>query len=227
MNISVNGLHEVEMSEGWSSGPYFDRIGNVWTAYFGETKNIGPNSPLLTRAAGEAKLKVRWRDDYAWALHPFEHLTGFTQNMYDALASFIWNCGVGAVSASTTVGRLLRAKQWGQAANAMLAWCKAQGKRIEALYTRRVRERKLFLTKVKVAVAAYLTPWERRTAADLTSERRTAKRHGGWDKVDDSHLERAVKLKADLRARVHTLEKSDLSKAHRRERLDALKAVIA
>lgn len=227
MDISVNGLHEIEFSEGWSSGPYFDTIGKVWTAYFGETKNIGPGSPRISRAAGEAKLKIRFKNDYAWALHPFEHLTGFTQNMYDALASFIWNCGVGAVAASTTVGRLLRAKKWDQAANAMLAWCKAQGQRIESLYKRRARERKLFLTKVKVAVAAFLTPWERRTAADLATERRVAKRHGSWGKVDDSHLERAVKLKADLRARVRALEKSDLSKAHRRERIQALKTVIA
>jgi hypothetical protein len=50
-------------------------------------------------------------------------------------------------------------------------------------------------------------PWcvlgdeERSKLAELFAERRTAKRNGGWDKVDKSHLENARALKAWLVAR--------------------------
>lgn len=151
MIISPAGLREIESSEGWSSGPYLDRVASppVWTAYFGETKGISPSSPRISRADGEARLRRRFTADYAPALDPFVHLHGFTQNMYDALASFIWNCGRGAVAATTKVGRALRARQWHAAADAMLEWCKnGAGRIIHGLQLRRQREIAIFLTKV-------------------------------------------------------------------------------
>lgn len=154
MQVSAAGLALIEESEGWSPGPYLDRVASppVWTAYFGETKGIGPTSPHITRAQGERRLKSRFAADYAHALAPFVNLDGFTQHMYDALASFIWNCGSGAVSASTTVGKRLRARDWDGAATALMAWCKnGAGQVIPGLQTRRERERKLFLTSVGAA----------------------------------------------------------------------------
>jgi len=148
MMISAAGLREIEASEGWSSGPYLDRVASppVWTAYFGETKGIGPSSPRITRAEGEARLRRRFAADYAPALDPFVHLHGFTVNMYDALASFIWNCGKGAVAADTRVGRALRARQWHAAADAMLEWCRnGAGQIIRGLQLRRQREVAMFL----------------------------------------------------------------------------------
>lgn len=148
MNISAAGLALIEDSEGWSSGPYLDVVASppVWTAYFGETKGIGPHSPHITRAQGETRLRTRFMTDYAHALDPFVGLDGFTQNMYDALASFIWNCGPGAVSASTSVGRELRARNWKGAAARLMDWCKnGAGKVIPGLQARRRRERELFL----------------------------------------------------------------------------------
>jgi putative chitinase len=44
-----------------------------------------------------------------------------------------------------------------------------------------------------------LTRAEREVADELESERRSARRHGGWDKLHPSHLERAKKLKDQLR----------------------------
>src|SRR5262245_30034498 len=44
-----------------------------------------------------------------------------------------------------------------------------------------------------------LSDTEREARDVLVKERRTARRHGGWDKIDDSHLERAKRAKKELR----------------------------
>jgi GH24 family phage-related lysozyme (muramidase) len=147
---SARGYREIEASEGWSSVPYWDSIGRVWTAWFGETKGVGPNSPRLTVPQGRVRLHRRFETDYAWALRPFEGLKGFNQNRYDALASFVWNCGVGAVGSGTAVGRALRKRQWDAAARAMLEWCHdGDGKVIKGLLERREREVAMFKLPAK------------------------------------------------------------------------------
>lgn len=169
MQISAVGLASIEASEGWSSGPYLDKVASppVWTAYFGETKNVGPYSPKITRAEGERRLAKRFADDYAWALEPFVKLAGFTQNMYDALASFVWNCGTGAVSAASAVGRALRKRRWHHATVGMMLWVKnGAGRVIPGLVSRRKREVKLFLTTALDVLAGYPSD-ERRWIREL------------------------------------------------------------
>jgi lysozyme len=201
MQISTTGLHEIEDSEGFSSRPYLDRIASpaVWTIGFGETDGIRSNTTPITRAEGERRLKARFIKDYAWALKPFEKLSGFNQNMYDAMASFIWNCGTGAVSTDTKVGRALRARQWSKIPSLLREWVKAGGRVIPGLVNRRNKEISLFRKAVTALVRPIkLGKTEKEIVAELFSERRSAKRHGGWDKIDPSHLQNANKLKAWL-----------------------------
>jgi len=58
----------------------------------------------------------------------------------------------------------------------------------------------------------------------LVKARRIAKRHGGWDKIDDSHLKHAAKAKATLRRCARDIaaaaKESGWKKAHRRARFD-------
>ena len=68
-----------------------------------------------------------------------------TQNMHDALTSFVYNLGPGAISPSTGVGRALRACEWERASNEMLRWDKAGGRSLPGLTRRRRAERALFL----------------------------------------------------------------------------------
>lgn len=230
MRISKSGLVEIESSEGFSSRPYLDTIASParWTIGFGETDGITSRTPVITRAQAEVRLKARFEKDYAWALKPFVELVGFTQNMYDALASFIWNCGTGAVGTSTKVGRLLRQRKWTSAANAMLDWCKAGGKTIPGLLSRRERERTLFLKKASEVTSRVLTKWELERVNTLRTERAVKERHGGWDKVAPVHLRAAAKAKAELKQRAAFLEKQpNQGKAYRRERAKYIRSVIA
>ena len=70
------------------------------------------------------------------------------QNQYNALASFAFNCGTGALQKSTVRQRLNRGDYQG-AADALLMWCKAGGKVNAGLLNRRKDERRLFLTPVQ------------------------------------------------------------------------------
>lgn len=220
------GLIEIEQSEGFSARAYLDTIPNpdVPTIGFGETDGVKMGDGPITRAQAEKRLIKRIQKDYAYALEPFLHRPGFTQNMYDALISFIWNCGAGAVGPTTRVGRNLRLGRWTDAANAMLEWNKSGGQVIAGLTARRQRERKLFLTIVKRADNTYLTKWERDTVNALNAERDTARRHAGWANVNESHLKRASQLKSDLKARLSLIaEGNDHDRPQRRA---ALKAAI-
>jgi putative chitinase len=76
---------------------------------------------------------------------------------------------------------------------------------------------------------AVLTKEERAQMDVLASERRIAKRNGGWEKVDPSHLERAKQAKAWLTTRRKELwrlaqdEPKGGDKAGRRERYEVIK----
>jgi hypothetical protein len=70
----------------------------------------------------------------------------------------------------------------------------------------------------------FMTDGEREARDILISERRIARRHGGWKAVDESHLKRASKAKADLRKSARRIEaaakKSGWDKNHRKTRFD-------
>lgn len=236
MKISSAGLVDIKKSEGFSSRPYLDTIAKppVWTIGYGETKGIGPNTKPITLAEAERRLISRFEADYAHALMPFVGLSGFNQNMYDALGSFIWNCGTGAVGPNTTVGKRLRARRWRDAADALLAWNKTGGKVIEGLVNRRKRERALFLKPVAKAPSSYLTESEADKSDILLRERRIADRRGGWKKFAKSdpksaayHNARAEAAKAWLKQRVKALEaEKDQKKYDRSRRIQYIKSIL-
>jgi len=68
-----------------------------------------------------------------------------SDNQYSALLSFTFNCGTGALQASTLRSKLNR-EEYAGAGDEFEKWCWAGGKKLKALYNRRERERNLFLT---------------------------------------------------------------------------------
>ncbi len=67
-----------------------------------------------------------------------------TQNQYDALVSWSFNCGVGVLRTST-LAKLLNSGDYQGAADEFPKWCKAGGKTNQGLLNRRNAERELFL----------------------------------------------------------------------------------
>lgn len=142
MKLSTSGARLIEGFEGFSSRPYRDSVG-VWTIGFGSTKGVGPNAPRVTRAQAERRMMREIDASYGHAVNALR--LPLNQHQFDALVSFVYNVGPGGVAASTGVGRALRAHKWATAANALLAWDKAGGRRLAGLTRRRKAERALFL----------------------------------------------------------------------------------
>jgi GH24 family phage-related lysozyme (muramidase) len=144
MKVSDAGVALIKEFEGFPFGgrPYKDPVG-VWTIGYGHTEGVGPGSRRLTEKQASALLKKDLDRKYA-PLVDAPHLP-LNQHQFDALVSFVYNCGPGAISEQTRVGRLLRAHDWRAAADALLAWDKAGGHALPGLTRRRRAERAMFL----------------------------------------------------------------------------------
>lgn len=100
---------------------------------------------------GQTITKERARQLLAADLAKFAHGVNelcngwrITQGMFDALVSFAYNLGLGALAGSTLM-RLLRAGDVKGAADQFSRWNKAAGKVLPGLVKRRAAERDLFL----------------------------------------------------------------------------------
>lgn len=121
----------------------------VWTLGWGATVGIKPGMVWTRAQAEEALLRE---------LATFE--AGVTrlvtvplnQNEYDALVSFAYNCGLGALEKSTILRKLNAGDRIG-AADAFGMWTKGGGKVLPGLVRRRKAEAALFLHPVEVAPA--------------------------------------------------------------------------
>lgn len=145
--VSPAGVKLVADFEGFRGHPYRDAVG-VWTIGYGETRGVGPNSPWISEASARRQLERRLNADFASRIPNAARLN---QHQFDALASFVYNVGPGALAPSTGIGRALRAGNFRQVASELLRWDKAGGRSLLGLTRRRQAERKLFLLPVAKA----------------------------------------------------------------------------
>lgn len=142
MHISDRGVSLIAGFEGFSSAPYWDPYGRVWTRGYGETEGIDANSPHISQQEGLARLRHLVEARYEWAIDALG--VAFTQAQYDALCSFAWNLGAGIFTGALREALLTRA--WRQAADIMLQYDHAGGQVLPGLVTRRREEVALFLS---------------------------------------------------------------------------------
>lgn len=142
--VSAAGVALIKEFEGFPHGgrPYKDMVG-VWTIGYGHTKGVGPHSAPLSEPNASELLRHDLDDEYGPPVNRLGLPLG--QHQFDALVSFVYNCGPGAVSSATQVGRALREQNWSGAADALLAWDKAGGRPVAGLTRRRRAERAMFL----------------------------------------------------------------------------------
>jgi GH24 family phage-related lysozyme (muramidase) len=163
VNTSAAGIALIKEFEGFPFGgrPYRDAVG-VWTIGYGHTAGVGPRSRRITETKASELLAEDLGKTYEPAVEALPFARALNQNQFDALVSFVYNLGGGALSADTGIGRALRAHQWQRAADEMLRWNSAGGHVLAGLTRRRQAERALFLRTVTASPFGGLTAKERR-----------------------------------------------------------------
>ncbi len=141
MHISKNGLRLIEEFEGFVDHQYNDGTG-VMTIGYGTTEaDVKPLPQHMTQQEAERFLAARLRDKYEPAVNGLG--ARINQNQFDALVSFVYNLGPGSMA--WDVGRYTKAGNYQAAADAILQYDHAGGRRLAGLTRRRQAERALYL----------------------------------------------------------------------------------
>lgn len=143
---ATKGIDLIKEFEGCKLTAYKCPAG-VWTIGYGHTGTVDGKAVASGMTISAAKATELLRAD----LSKFEaavntYVTApITQNMFDALVSFAFNCGAGALKGSTLLKKL-NAKDYDGAAAEFPKWNKASGKVLAGLTRRRRMESILFMT---------------------------------------------------------------------------------
>ena len=138
MKTSQNGINLIKEFEGCRLTAYKPvPTEQYWTIGYGHYGPDVTQGMKISQAQAEMLLAVD--------LQKFENAVAkyaefpLTQNQFDALVSFAYNCGAGNVK------KLLTGRNVAQVADAMLRYDKGGGKVLAGLTRRRKKERELFL----------------------------------------------------------------------------------
>ena len=152
MKISEKGLTMIESFEGCLLKAS-NKLDGVWTIGYGQTgRYYGKRvrrGMTTTKAEAHAWLRDHSIKTYEDAVTQAVKVP-LNQNQFDALVSFTYNVGVGALKQSTAL-RKLNAGDYAGAADALTMWTKCRRKVLAGLVRRRKEERALFLTPVTQA----------------------------------------------------------------------------
>lgn len=139
MKTSNSGINLIKKYEGCYLESYKCPAGK-WTIGYGHTKNV-KKGMIITKLQATEYLK----DDlvtYEKAVNKYVKVP-INQNQFDALISFAFNCGTGALKSSTLLKKLNN-KDYEGAANEFKRWNKCNGKVLTGLTSRRSAEKDLF-----------------------------------------------------------------------------------
>lgn len=139
MKTSDAGVALIKECEGCRLAAYRDPVG-VWTIGYGDTVEVTPGLAITPEEA-ERRLMLRLADFEA-AVASLVTVSP-TQGEFDALVSFAFNLGVGALARSTLLRRFNAGDRAGAAAE-FGKWIHAGSDVLPGLVTRRARERALF-----------------------------------------------------------------------------------
>jgi GH24 family phage-related lysozyme (muramidase) len=150
MKTSSAGINLIKKYEGCRLTAY-KCPANVYTIGYGHTKGV-KQGMKITKAQAEAYLKQDLVT-YENAVNKYVKVP-INQNQFDALVSFSFNCGTGALKTSTLL-RELNKKDYSGAAKQFLKWNKSNGKVLNGLTKRRKEERELFMKKEYLSNKTY------------------------------------------------------------------------
>ena len=140
LSTSAAGVELIKRFEGLRLNSYRDAVG-VWTIGYGHTKTAKAGQ-LIT--ADEAhQLLIQDVIDHEAHIKRLVRVP-LLQQEFDALSSWVFNLGGGALAGSTLL-RKLNAGDYAGAANELTRWDKAGGKVLTGLTIRRNAERDLWV----------------------------------------------------------------------------------
>ena len=148
--ISKVGVDLIKSFEGCYLKSYRCPAG-VWTIGWGTTEPINgvrPHDGMTITQAQADQLLIKNLKAYEDAVNKYVKVT-INQNQFDALVSFTYNCGCGALQNSTLL-KCLNQGRIQAAAEQFDVWNKGGGKVLRGLVRRRSAEKKLFLTPVLI-----------------------------------------------------------------------------
>jgi len=140
VRISQVGLDLIKDFEGCELKSYKDIVG-VWTVGYGCTGPGIGDGMVITKQEAENMLR-RHLERVEAAVERMVTVP-LTQGEFDALCSFCYNLGEGALQKSTLL-RKLNASDYDGAADEFQRWNKAGGNEVAGLTRRRQAERRLF-----------------------------------------------------------------------------------
>lgn len=144
MRTSPAGISLIKEFEGIRLQAYKCPAG-IWTIGIGHTSAAGsptvtPNMTISPRQAED----ILARDLRKYENAVTDYVTvPLTQNQFDSLVSFAFNCGIGALKNSTLLRRLNRG-EYDAVPSELMKWNKAGGKELTGLTRRRRAEAKLW-----------------------------------------------------------------------------------
>lgn len=142
-NITSNGLQLIKRFEGFSSAIYSDSAGlpTIGCGHLLKSYEVAAFKAGITKAKAEELLK----QDVTVAESAVIRLINvpLTNDQFDALVSFTFNVGAGALQRSTLRARLNREEYW-LAPEEMMKWIYANGKKVQGLILRRMAEVELY-----------------------------------------------------------------------------------
>lgn len=149
MTLSKNCIDLIKKFEGFRSEAYQDSVG-VWTVGYGSTMWPDGNKvqPGQKMTMDEAEKVMAWElDRKGKVILSALPTTIISQNQYDALLSFAYNLGVGALLKSTLFRKLKLNPDDETIRAEFMRWVNAGGKPLKGLITRRKAEADLYFKK--------------------------------------------------------------------------------
>lgn len=146
MKTSDKGLALIKSFEGFSARPYLCPAGVPTIGYGATYYPDGRRVTMQDRPVSESDASAMLRSmlaSYEAGIARYVQVP-LTQGQYDALVSFAYNLGLSALKSSTLL-RLVNARDWRGAAAQFARWNRAGGKVLPGLTRRREAERLLFL----------------------------------------------------------------------------------
>ncbi len=114
----------------------------IWTIGYGHTSNVAPNSVIT-----QLQANLLLQEDIAQCERTLNRYNlALTQNMYDALISFIYNVGAGNFHRSALLSRIKANPYDTSITDEFLKWIHSKGKPLAGLQRRRMAEMKLYFS---------------------------------------------------------------------------------